>query len=244
MAISYVQSAIAKTTGATSVTATWNSSTATGNYIVAVVMVYTNSLTVAVTDTQSNTYSASRNFLGSNVNLYVCDSANITGGSYPSASVTATASGSTAMEICVREYSGMPTSVATGTGFDKYATADSTTGTSISPTSPYIYLKKRPATLNTQQLMIAAAGSLAQPQTWSVGGGFGNLDTINNSTNAHSFAVCDQIVTVTNTPASYRATFGVGTSAFWRSELLSWWDFPPSITPKTVTADQTTAWNY
>ncbi len=240
MPIRYVQSKIQRITAASSIAVQWPDNTLTGNHIVVAINAYASVSISSIVDSQSNTYQAADSAATTNLNTFVYQAHNVTGGTTPT--VTVTFSGSTAAEVNIREYSGLKTSSAHIKGAT-LGDFGAKTGTSTTPNTYELDLRKLPATENTQALLIATGAILAQPQVWSVGDSFLHLDQIDNTTNPTSFAVADRVVDLTQDNVSYSTTFNVGTSAAWISTLNAFSDFSSTVTPETVTAEQTTYWS-
>lgn len=246
MAISYIQSAINSTTGASALATTWRNLTNTGNAVIVCIYMYTNGNTVTnVTDSRGNTYQLvlTGYINGDNLNMTMYYAGNIIGSAAASETVNVSFSGSTVAMVNIREYSGMPSTRNEAQDKATNVGVVTDTGTSTTPLSPTLLVRKNAGTLNNQQLLVSMASSTYQPQTWYVGNGFGNLDQVNN-TSGGSFTVCDQIVNLTSSGQLFQANYSVGISAAWRAELNSFWDYQPGITPRTITAEPTTYWSY
>lgn len=238
MALKYVQSVIRSVASGSATQ--WPITPIVGNMLVSMITTPTGTTVSAAVDGGAGALTQATSFMGANFNIYIYYLANISTGS--SSGIALTLAGGVNAIVNNREYSGMAI-VAPILDKNDNTLYLPNTGTSLTPTTPNLLIARTPGTLNNQCLLLSAAAANTQPETWSVSNGFGNLDAINHTGASFSAAFSDQIVNLTNTPTNYSAAYNITTSTAWQADIQSMFDFPTSITPKTVVPEPTTYWS-
>lgn len=198
MAYAIVQTKTGATSGATSFTMVWSSNTTTGNLIVVVVGIITNTVS-SITDSQSNTYTKATNGKANSNDVEIWYAQNITGGTTPTITVNTSASGTSSG--IAQEYSGL-----TASAFDKAVSGTGIAGTASSGNTA--------ATTSANELIVGGVAMGASTPT--AGAGYGNL-TVNSTTATNKVAIEDKRVTSTGAQA---ATFG-GAGSIWSCSVAT-----------------------
>lgn len=187
MAISLVQSNKALTNaGTNSQAVTWANNTTTGNAIIVTAgsVVFPNSVT-SVTDSQLNTYVKAVSQKNGDPIIEIWYALNITGGTLPTVTVHFSSS-SGRPGAMIREYSGLATSLA----------LDQTAGANVPSSTTSWSTGASGSTVSNNELIVVAAVANDNSHSWSLGSGFGNLQTqVASSTG--NFATEDKIVATT-----------------------------------------------
>lgn len=195
----------ANTSSVASQGATFSSNTTNANFILVCVFSSDGSDTnvSSISDSQTNTYTRIMGSANQGLGMEMWYAKNITGGTTPT--VTVNFSVNARPIVVVREYSGVHLTVPIDV-FNSGRASDSTTPGSNAINTNF-----------ADEIIVGFASAQVDPDTWSLGSGYGNLTTSASGNISGTVGVEDKIVSSTG---NYSADFIISSSGSWEAAVV------------------------